>query len=104
MKLAASKWKIAALTLITLPASIWFSTENPDLPISRFMSALGFVPLYIGAAMELHSQWVAVLEKWRNPERHVKAAPVSNKGFYILCLSLVGLVLLIICVGSMLHT
>ena len=104
MKLVASKWKVAALTLVTLPASIWFSAENPGLLISRFMIALGFLPLYIGAAMELRSQWVAMLEKWRNPEHHIKAAPASNKGFYTLCLTLVGLVLLIICFGSMHHT
>ena len=104
MKLKASKWKVAALTLVTLPATIWFAAENPDFPISKFMPALGFLPLYIGAIMELHSQWAAVLEKWRNPESHVKAVPAGNKGFFILCFTFVGLVLFLACVGAMHHT
>jgi hypothetical protein len=48
MKLTASKWKVAALTLVTLPMTIWFFAENPGLPISKFMFVLGFLPLYIG--------------------------------------------------------
>jgi len=104
MKLTASKWKVAALTLVTLPMAIWLSPENPDLPISKFVDFLGFLPLFIAAAMELQSQWTAVLEKWRNPESHVEKDQKGNKVFYIPCLTLVSLVLLIAFVGSMLHT
>ena len=100
MKLTASKWKIAALTIVTLPATIWFVAENPDLPISKFMLVLGFMPLYIGAGMELHSQWAAVLEKWRNPESHVEGVPTGNKGFFVLGLILAGLVLFLAFVGA----
>jgi len=104
MKLTASKWKVAALTLVTLPATIWFVAEYPDLYISKFVLALGFLPLYIGAGMELHSQWTAVLEKWRNPESHVAGVPTGNKGFFILGLTLAGLVLFLACVGAMHRT
>jgi hypothetical protein len=104
MKLTASKWKVAALTLVTLPMTIWFFAENPGLPISKFMFVLGFLPLYIGAGMELQSQWKAVLEKWRNPKSHAEGVPTGNKGFFVLGLTLAGLVLFLACVGAMHRT
>jgi len=104
MQSTASKWKIAALTLVTLPLTIWLSPKNPDLPVSKFLYFLGFLPLFIAATMELQREWEAVVHKWRNPESQVKNDQKGNKVFYILCLTLAGLVLLIICVGSMLHT
>jgi len=100
MKFAASKWQIAALTLVTLPAAIWFVAENPDFPISKLPLFLGLSPLYIGAGMELCSQWKAVLGKLSNPESHVEGGPTGNKGFIILSVTLVGLVVFLACIGA----
>jgi hypothetical protein len=98
--LTASKWKIAALTLVTLPATIWFVAENPDLPISKFMLALGFLPLYIGASIELYGQWKALWDNWGNPERRAVGSPTGNKMSVILGLTLLGLVAFLAYVGA----
>lgn len=54
--------------------------------------------------MELHSQWAAVLEKWRNPEVRAKDVPAGNKVFFILGLTLAGLVLFLACIGAVHRT
>jgi hypothetical protein len=54
--------------------------------------------------MELQSQWKAVLEKWRNPKSHAEGVPTGNKGFFVLGLTLAGLVLFLACVGAMHRT
>ena len=100
MKLAVSKWKVAALTIVTLPAAIWFVVENPDFPIPKLPLFLGYLPLFIGLGMELHGQWKAVLVKWSNPETHVETGGTGNKSFFILLFTLAALVLFLVCVGA----
>lgn len=102
--MTASKWKIAALTLITLPATIWFVAENPDLPLSKFVLVLGFLPLYIGVSMELYSQWKAVWDNWGNPEPRITGSPTGNKVAVILGLTLLGLVAFLAYVGAVHRT
>jgi hypothetical protein len=98
--LTASKRKIAALTLVTLPATIWFVAENPDLPITKFMLVLGFLPLYIGASVELYGQWKAVWDNWGNLEPRAAGSPTGNKIAVILGLTLLALVAFLAYVGA----
>ena len=100
MDLAASKWKVAALTLVTLPAAIWYVVDNPDTHILKLAFLLGFSPLFVGAGAELYGQWMAVWDKWGNPEPHVAGSPTGNKIAVILGLTLLGLVVFLAYVGA----
>jgi hypothetical protein len=104
MKLAVSKWKVAALTLVTFPAAFWFADQYPDFSTSKLLFLLGLSPLIVGLGMELRSQWKTVLHKWGNPESHVEASPKGNKSSVILFFILVCLVLFLAFVGAMHRT
>ena len=100
MDLAATKWKVAALTLVTLPVAIWYVTDNPDTHISKFALFLGFSPLFVGAGAELYGQWKAVWDNLGNPEPRVVGSPTGNKIAVILGLILLGLVVFLAYVGA----
>jgi hypothetical protein len=100
MDLAASKWKIAALTLVTLPVAIWYVVANADTHNSKFVFLLGFSPLFVGAGTELYGQWKAVWDNRGNPNSQVVGSPTGNKIAVILGLTLIGLVVFLVYVGA----
>lgn len=88
MKVAA-KWRLAALTLVAVPAAIWLV---PD-PLSRWSKALiavAFMPLFIAVGIELRATWKRATE---HPESYVEVSPTGNKLAIALAVVLIGLVL-----------
>jgi hypothetical protein len=104
MKLALSKWKVAALTLVTLPATIWFAAQYPDFSTSKLLFSLGLSPLFVGFGMELRGQWKTTLRKWGNPESQVEESPKGNKSSVILFFILAVVVLFLAVVGALHRT
>lgn len=100
MDLVASKWKVAALTLVTLPAAIWYVVDNPDTQASKLAFLLGFSPLFVGAGTELYCQWKAVCDNWGNPKPQVMGSPIGNKIAVVLGLTLLGLVIFLTYIGA----
>ena len=87
MKVAA-KWKIAGLTLVTLPAAIWLLSSTPMFHAPRLVIAVAFLPLFIALGMELRATWRQASE---HPESYVEGSPIGNKLAVALAIVLIGL-------------
>lgn len=87
------KWKVAALTLITLPVAMWFVFQHPESRPPGLWITIGSVPLFTAVFMELRAQW-DLLSK--DPNYVDKGSPVGNRiavalAAVIICLVLFGI-------------
>lgn len=98
---AAAKWKIAALTLVTLPATIGLAATTPTFLLARLVVGLGFVPVFIALGMELRATWKQVSE---HPESYVEGSPAGNKIALGLAVVLAVLLLWLVCSVVRPHT
>ena len=85
------KWAIAALALVTWPASFWLVTKYPFTWISKIWIFLGAAPLLLAGAIELRGQWRIMSER---PEEYVEGSPIGNKLAVVLGLVFLGCVFL----------
>ena len=88
MKVAA-KWKLAALTLVAVPAAIWL-VPDPLSHWSKALIAVAFMPLFIALGIELRATWKRATE---HRESYVEGSPTGNKLAVALAVVLIGLVL-----------
>lgn len=95
---AATKWKIAALTLVTLPTAIWLAATAQMFHAPRLTIGLGLAPLFIALGTELRATWKHISE---HPESYVEGSPVGNRIASGLAVVLAGLLLWVVC--SMVH-
>jgi hypothetical protein len=98
---ASAKWKVAALTLVTLPAAIWLAAITQTFHAPRLLVGLGFVPLFIAIGMELRVTWKQVSE---HPESYVEGSPAGNRIASGLAVVLAGLLLWVVCFVVRQHT
>jgi len=98
---AAAKWKVAALTLVTLPAAIWLSATAQASYPPKLVIGLGYVPLFIALGMELRATWKQATE---HPESYVEGSPAGNKIALGLAVVLVGFLLWAVCSMVRQHT
>jgi hypothetical protein len=87
------KWKVAALTLITWPAAIWFVAQDPrSRPLGLWIT-IGSIPLFTAILMELRAHWDRLS---KDPAYVDKGSPVGNRiavvlAAVIICLLLFGI-------------
>jgi hypothetical protein len=98
---AAVKWKIAALTLVTLPAATWLVVATPMSHAPWLAISMGFVPLFIALGIELRVTWKQASE---HPESYVEGSPAGNRLAAALAVVLLSLLLWAVCSVVRQHT
>jgi hypothetical protein len=89
----ATKWKIAALTLVTWPAAFWYLLQGPNTSSSSIVISLASLPLFVAIGIEMYSHWRLLKEQ---PELYVEGSPVGNMIAKVLGFILLGLLLALI--------
>ena len=92
MKVAAN-WKIAGLTLVTLPVAIWLLASTPMVHTPKLVIAAAFLPLFIALGMELRARWRQASE---HPESYIEGSPTGNRFAVALAIVLIGLALWVV--------
>jgi|SRR5271163_914015 len=90
------QWKIAALTLVTLPLAIWVSTSI-DSNSNAFTAIIGIgcLPLIIGVVFDVRERRRLMRQ---DPNSYQEGSPIGNKIALVL-----GLVLLALACVAMLR-
>jgi hypothetical protein len=90
------QWKIAALTLVTLPLAIWISTSiNGNFDAFTSIIVIGCLPLAIGVVFDLRERRRQMRQ---DPNSYEEGSPVGNKIALV-----IGLVLLALACMAMLR-
>lgn len=85
-----TKWKVASLTLLTFPLTIWFADRTDDDVVRRLLIDLSFMPLIVACSMELYAKAMS-----RKPDPYGGVSAAGNKIAGILAVVLFCTVLFI---------
>jgi hypothetical protein len=86
------KWRLTAGALITLPAAFWYLGNHPRSN-AKLVIAVAFIPIFIGAFIELRDQWRVAGE---TPDQLKEGSPVGNAIAWVLAVPLALLLLYVV--------